>query len=167
MARWVGHVVNMSVHRRFWLEHLKGRDMLGDIGVNGRMILKCIWGWRVWIEHGNHSGFVNGGDFLTSYASTQFCYFKFLFLLWWRGKDLHSQPKFSITYGLCWVHMVFHINLQVSYKPEWYSYQKCNITLLRANGGTEMKLNMMKTHIKVLREGFKHTICQDLKSPTF
>jgi hypothetical protein len=63
-----------SVHRQFWLEHLKGRDMLGDLGVNGRMILKCIWGLRVPIEHGNkHSGFVNGGDFLTSSARTRFC----------------------------------------------------------------------------------------------
>jgi hypothetical protein len=41
------------MHRSFWLESLKGRDHLDDLGVDGRIILKWIlWkqGWRVLTE---------------------------------------------------------------------------------------------------------------------
>jgi hypothetical protein len=39
--RWVGHVVCMEeieMYRVFWLENLKGRDYLEDVGVDGRII---------------------------------------------------------------------------------------------------------------------------------
>jgi hypothetical protein len=29
---------------KFWLEHVKGRDCSEDLGVDGKMILKCILG---------------------------------------------------------------------------------------------------------------------------
>jgi hypothetical protein len=40
------------MHTKFWLEILKGGDYPKDVGVDGRMILKGIFGkrgWRVWI----------------------------------------------------------------------------------------------------------------------
>jgi hypothetical protein len=38
------------MHTKFWLESLRGRDYLNDIGIDGRIILKLIFrkkGWRV------------------------------------------------------------------------------------------------------------------------
>jgi hypothetical protein len=38
--RWVGHVV----HTKFWLESLKRRDHMEDLGIDWRIILKWILG---------------------------------------------------------------------------------------------------------------------------
>jgi hypothetical protein len=38
---------------KIWAENLKGRDLLGDVGVNLRIILKCTakkWGLTLWGE---------------------------------------------------------------------------------------------------------------------
>jgi hypothetical protein len=35
------------MHTVFWLENLKGRDHLGDLGINERIILEWILGKRV------------------------------------------------------------------------------------------------------------------------
>jgi hypothetical protein len=32
------------VRRKFWKGHLNERDNLGDVGVNGRILLECILG---------------------------------------------------------------------------------------------------------------------------
>jgi hypothetical protein len=43
--RWAGHVARMGamkVRRTFWLESLKERDYSEDVGIDGRIILKCI-----------------------------------------------------------------------------------------------------------------------------
>jgi len=39
---WAGRVARMrrEMHPKFWSENLKGRHCLGDIGVDGRRILK-------------------------------------------------------------------------------------------------------------------------------
>jgi hypothetical protein len=45
--RWVGHVAHMGEMRnayKIWLENLKGRDHLEDLGVDGRIILEWILG---------------------------------------------------------------------------------------------------------------------------
>jgi hypothetical protein len=41
------------MHVKFWLESLKGRDYLGDLAIDGRIILKWIRGKSglgVWTE---------------------------------------------------------------------------------------------------------------------
>jgi hypothetical protein len=42
------------MHKKCWLESLKGRDHSEDLGVDGRIILKCIvgkWSWGIdWIH---------------------------------------------------------------------------------------------------------------------
>jgi hypothetical protein len=47
--RWAGHAARISERRntKFWLENLKGRDHLEDLGVDKRIILKCILENRV------------------------------------------------------------------------------------------------------------------------
>jgi hypothetical protein len=46
--RWTGHVVHMGrqMLTEFRLKSLKGRDHSEDLGINGRIILKCILGKR-------------------------------------------------------------------------------------------------------------------------
>jgi hypothetical protein len=44
--RWAGHVARMGERRgytRFWWENLRERDHLGDLGLDGRIILKWIF----------------------------------------------------------------------------------------------------------------------------
>jgi hypothetical protein len=39
------------MHKEFCLEYLKGRDYLGDLGIDGRIALKWIsrkWGLSIW-----------------------------------------------------------------------------------------------------------------------
>jgi len=56
--RWTGHVAHMEkreAYTRFWWGSLRERDHLGDAGVDGRIILRCIFRkWDVgdmdWIE---------------------------------------------------------------------------------------------------------------------
>jgi hypothetical protein len=36
-----------NYHTTFWLENFKGRGHLGDLGVNGRIILKLIKGNKI------------------------------------------------------------------------------------------------------------------------
>jgi hypothetical protein len=48
------------MHGVFWLESLKGRDILGDLGIDGKTILKWIlgkydrklWAGFIWIRKG-------------------------------------------------------------------------------------------------------------------
>jgi hypothetical protein len=56
--KWVGHVtclVDTGNAYRFWLEELKGRDHLEDLGMDGSIILEWILGtkseklWNVYI----------------------------------------------------------------------------------------------------------------------
>ena len=49
--RWAGHVARMGwgkgdVHTGFWWGNLRDRELLEDTGVDGRIILKCIF--RKW-----------------------------------------------------------------------------------------------------------------------
>jgi hypothetical protein len=50
--RWAVHVARMGeMHAEFWSENLKGGHRSEDLGVDGRIILKCIlgkWGGNVW-----------------------------------------------------------------------------------------------------------------------
>jgi len=56
--RWAGHVARVGrreVHTGFWWRNLRGKDHLGDRGVDGRIILRWIlrkWGvgGMDWIE---------------------------------------------------------------------------------------------------------------------
>jgi hypothetical protein len=44
--RWDGHVAGQRERRGthiFWWENLREGDHLGDLGVDGRIILKCIF----------------------------------------------------------------------------------------------------------------------------
>jgi hypothetical protein len=43
--RWAGHAASMREMRNvyiFWLENLKGRDHLEDLGVDGKIILQFL-----------------------------------------------------------------------------------------------------------------------------
>jgi hypothetical protein len=43
--RWAGHVARIGeMHTKFWFGSLKGRDNSKDLGVDGRVILKWIFG---------------------------------------------------------------------------------------------------------------------------
>jgi hypothetical protein len=45
--RWAGHVTcigKMRNHTKFWLETLKGRDHLEDLGIDRKIILEWILG---------------------------------------------------------------------------------------------------------------------------
>ena len=47
--RWAGHVASMGtgeVHTGFWLGNLREREHFEDLGVDGRIKLKCIF--RKW-----------------------------------------------------------------------------------------------------------------------
>jgi hypothetical protein len=48
---------------RVWWRNLRERVHFGDIGVNGRIILKCIWGGGctalIWFTMGEGQTFVN------------------------------------------------------------------------------------------------------------
>jgi hypothetical protein len=54
-------------YTKFWLENLKGRDYLGDLSVDGRVILKWIltnfyggmWTVSIWLRIGNWRALVN------------------------------------------------------------------------------------------------------------
>ena len=49
--RWTGHVTRMGrgkVYTGFWWGNLRERDHLEDPGLDGRIILRCIW--RKWDE---------------------------------------------------------------------------------------------------------------------
>ena len=54
--RLAGHVARMGIgeaYTGFWCANLKDRDHLGDPGVDGRIILKCIFRkWDVWVWTG-------------------------------------------------------------------------------------------------------------------
>jgi hypothetical protein len=39
-----GHMGEMKIHTEFWLESLKGKDHLKDLGIDGRIIFKWILG---------------------------------------------------------------------------------------------------------------------------
>ena len=65
--RWAGHVARMGERRgvyRDWWGKLRERDHLGDPGVDGRIILRCIfrkWYVRVWTGSSWHrTGRVGG-----------------------------------------------------------------------------------------------------------
>jgi hypothetical protein len=51
------------MHTRFWSENLEGRDHLGDLGVDGRIILEWIsgkqgetWAGFIWLRIGTGDG---------------------------------------------------------------------------------------------------------------
>ena len=52
--RWAGHVARVGrvdVHRGLWWGNLRERDHVGDLGVDGRIILRWIfrkWNVGVW-----------------------------------------------------------------------------------------------------------------------
>ena len=52
--RWVRHVARMGreeSYTGFWLVNLRERDLLGDQGVDRRIILRWIFSWGMdWIE---------------------------------------------------------------------------------------------------------------------
>jgi hypothetical protein len=54
------------MHTVFWLENLKGRNRLEDLGVDGRIILECIidkhvrevWTGFIWLRIVTSGGFL-------------------------------------------------------------------------------------------------------------
>ena len=46
--RWAGHVARLGekrgeAYRGVWWGNLRERDLLGDLGIDGRIILRCIF----------------------------------------------------------------------------------------------------------------------------
>jgi hypothetical protein len=67
--RWAGHVANMGERRvvdRVLVEKPEGKRPLGDPGLDGRVILKCIfrkwdggvWTGSIWLRIGTGGGYL-------------------------------------------------------------------------------------------------------------
>jgi hypothetical protein len=67
VIRWVGQVARMRrrMHTKFWSESLKGRDYSKYLGIDEKIILKCIlrtgggnmWSGFIWLMTGTRDGF--------------------------------------------------------------------------------------------------------------
>jgi hypothetical protein len=60
MVRHLAPMGEMKIHTKFWSENLKGRDHSEDLGVDGRIMMKCmlgkqdekVWTGFIWLKVG-------------------------------------------------------------------------------------------------------------------